>query len=58
MIVAMMLPSSLPLVRLFSVASAGAPGRGRALLAFLSGYALVWTAFGGSRSPATRSFTV
>jgi predicted metal-binding membrane protein len=46
MIVAMMLPSSLPLVRLFSVASASAPARGRALLAFLSGYALVWTAFG------------
>jgi predicted metal-binding membrane protein len=46
MIVAMMLPSSLPLVRLFSVASAGAPARGRALLAFLSGYALIWTAFG------------
>jgi hypothetical protein len=33
-------------VRLFSVASARAPSRGRALLAFLSGYALVWTAFG------------
>jgi predicted metal-binding membrane protein len=46
MIVAMMLPSSLPLVRLFSVASASAPARGRALLAFLSGYAVVWTAFG------------
>ena len=46
MIVAMMLPSSLPLVRLFSVVSAGAPARERALLAFLSGYALVWTAFG------------
>ena len=47
MIVAMMLPSSLPLVRLFNAASAGAPARGRALLAFLSGYALIWTAFGG-----------
>ena len=47
MIVAMMLPSSLPLVRIFNVASAGAPGRGRALLAFFSGYALIWTAFGG-----------
>ena len=61
MIVAMMLPSSLPLVRLFSVASAGAPARGRALLAFLSGYALVWTAFGArgvrrrrARSPSDR----
>ena len=48
MIVAMMLPSSLPLVRLFNVASAGAPARGRALLAFLSGYALIWTAFGAA----------
>jgi predicted metal-binding membrane protein len=46
MIAAMMLPSSLPLVRLFSVASAGAPARGRALLAFLGGYALVWSAYG------------
>ena len=46
MIAAMMLPSSLPLVRMFSVASAGAPARRRALLAFLSGYALIWTAFG------------
>jgi predicted metal-binding membrane protein len=46
MIAAMMLPSSLPLVRLFRVASVGAPARGRALLAFLGGYALVWTAFG------------
>jgi predicted metal-binding membrane protein len=46
MIAAMMLPSSLPLIRLFSVASAGAPARGRAIAAFLGGYALVWTAFG------------
>jgi predicted metal-binding membrane protein len=46
MIVAMMLPSSLPLVRLFNVASAGAPERRRAMVAFLSGYALIWTAFG------------
>jgi predicted metal-binding membrane protein len=46
MIAAMMLPSSLPLVRLFAVASASAPARARALAAFLGGYALVWTAFG------------
>jgi predicted metal-binding membrane protein len=46
MIAAMMLPSSLPLIRLFAVASAGAPARGRAMAAFLGGYALVWTAFG------------
>src|SRR5688500_15432713 len=43
---AMMLPSSLPLVRMFTAASAAAPGRGRALAAFLGGYALVWTIFG------------
>jgi predicted metal-binding membrane protein len=46
MIGAMMLPSSLPLVRLFAVASAVAPGRRRAMAAFLGGYALVWTGFG------------
>jgi predicted metal-binding membrane protein len=46
MIVAMMLPSSLPLVRLFAVASATAPARKRAMLAFLAAYAVVWTGFG------------
>jgi predicted metal-binding membrane protein len=46
MIAAMMVPSSLPLVRMFSVASARAPGRSRALAAFLGAYALVWSAFG------------
>ena len=46
MTAAMMLPSSLPLVRLFAAASAAAPGRGRALAAFLGAYALVWTTFG------------
>jgi predicted metal-binding membrane protein len=46
MIAAMMLPSSLPLVGMFSAASAGAPGRGRALAAFVGGYAVVWSAFG------------
>ncbi len=46
MIAAMMLPSSLPLVRMFSAASAGAPGRRRALGAFAGGYAIVWSAFG------------
>jgi predicted metal-binding membrane protein len=46
MIAAMMLPSSLPLVRLYSRASASAPARSRALAAFLGGYALVWSAFG------------
>jgi predicted metal-binding membrane protein len=46
MIAAMMLPSSLPLVRMFTAASATAPGRVRALAAFLAAYALVWTSFG------------
>jgi predicted metal-binding membrane protein len=46
MIAAMMLPSSLPLVRLFAAASTGVPKRRRAVAAFLGGYALVWTAFG------------
>jgi predicted metal-binding membrane protein len=46
MVGAMMLPSSLPLVRMFSAASVGAPERGRSLAAFLGGYALVWSAFG------------
>jgi predicted metal-binding membrane protein len=41
-----MLPSSLPLVRLFGRASARAPHRSRAMMAFLGGYALVWSAFG------------
>jgi predicted metal-binding membrane protein len=46
MIAAMMLPSSLPLVRMFAAASFVAPGRARALTAFLGAYALVWAAFG------------
>jgi predicted metal-binding membrane protein len=46
MTAAMMLPSSLPLVRMYMAASAHAPGRRVALAAFLGGYALVWSAFG------------
>jgi predicted metal-binding membrane protein len=46
MIAAMMLPSSLPLVRLFGVASQNAPGGVAAMASFLGGYALVWSAFG------------
>jgi predicted metal-binding membrane protein len=46
MIVAMMLPSSLPLVRLFAAASRGQRHPTAALAAFLGGYALVWSAFG------------
>ena len=45
MTAAMMLPSSLPLVRLFSRASAGQPRPREAMTGFLGGYALVWTAF-------------
>lgn len=46
MIVAMMLPSSLPLVRLFATVSANQPGARIAMVTFLAGYAAVWTAFG------------
>jgi len=46
MTAAMMLPSSLPLVRMFTAASATAPHPRRALAAFLGAYALVWSAFG------------
>jgi predicted metal-binding membrane protein len=46
MVAAMMLPSSLPLVRLFATVSAGQPRRGAAMVGFLGGYALVWSAFG------------
>jgi predicted metal-binding membrane protein len=46
MIAAMMLPSSLPLVRLYSRATERAPQRGRSMTAFIGGYALIWSAFG------------
>jgi predicted metal-binding membrane protein len=46
MLAAMMLPSSLPLVRLFARASAAQPRPRAAMAGFLGGYALVWTAFG------------
>jgi predicted metal-binding membrane protein len=46
MVAAMMLPSSLPLIRLFAVASRRQPRARTALLSFLGGYALVWTSFG------------
>lgn len=45
MVGAMMLPTALPMVRLFARASRGAPGHGLAMLAFLGAYAAVWTAF-------------
>ena len=46
MTAAMMLPSSLPLIRLFDAASRGQDRPACARAAFLGGYALVWTAFG------------
>jgi predicted metal-binding membrane protein len=46
MIVAMMLPSSLPLMRLFGAVAAGRPRPRRLRASFYGGYALVWTAFG------------
>jgi predicted metal-binding membrane protein len=45
MTAAMMLPSSLPLARLFAVASRDAPQRQAALGLFLIAYFAVWTAF-------------
>ena len=49
MVAAMMLPSSMPMVRLFSQAAAGRRP-GRVLLAFLGGYAAMWGAAGAARS--------
>ncbi|MBV8197667.1 MAG: DUF2182 domain-containing protein [Candidatus Eremiobacteraeota bacterium] len=46
MIAAMMLPSSLPLMRMFAVVSTGQRNAGYALFAFVGGYVLVWSAFG------------
>ena len=46
MIAAMMVPSTLPLLRLFAAAATGQPRPRAAIAAFLAGYALVWTAFG------------
>jgi predicted metal-binding membrane protein len=46
MIAAMMLPSSLPMIRLFGAASASTERRGRTMASFLGGYALVWSGFG------------
>jgi predicted metal-binding membrane protein len=48
MVIAMMLPSSLPLVRLFSAASSKQPHPVSALGSFLAGYVIVWTAFGAA----------
>jgi predicted metal-binding membrane protein len=45
MVAAMMLPSSLPLVRLFATVSRNQERPGVAMSAFLAGYAAVWTVF-------------
>jgi predicted metal-binding membrane protein len=55
MIAAMMLPSSLPLVRLYSRATERAPQRGRSMAAFIGGYALIWSAFGAAAFGADAS---
>ncbi|MGR4065327.1 MAG: DUF2182 domain-containing protein [Vulcanimicrobiaceae bacterium] len=46
MIVAMMLPSSLPLIRLFANASANQARPALVLACFIAGYVVVWSAFG------------
>ena len=46
MIAAMMLPSSIPMIRSFRIASSARPRPERALVALVAGYALVWSAFG------------
>jgi predicted metal-binding membrane protein len=46
MIAAMMLPSSLPLIRLFAFTCAKQPRHALVFGAFLGGYAVVWSAFG------------
>jgi predicted metal-binding membrane protein len=46
MVAAMMLPSAVPLVRLFRASSAHQPRAGLVLGAFAGGYIVLWTAFG------------
>ena len=46
MVAAMMLPSTVPMVRLFRVTSANQDRPGAVLAAFIGGYAVVWTVFG------------
>ena len=48
MIAAMMLPASLPLIRLFSAAASRQEHPRLARAAFLGGYAVVWAAFGAA----------
>jgi predicted metal-binding membrane protein len=46
MVVAMMLPSSLPMVRLFRATISNVPRRARSMASFLEEYLLVWGTFG------------
>jgi predicted metal-binding membrane protein len=46
MVAAMMLPSTVPLLRLFVAASDDQPRRGAVLGAFVGGYIAIWTTFG------------
>lgn len=46
MVVAMMLPSSLPMIRLFRTTTATIPRRTASMASFLGGYLVVWGAFG------------
>jgi iron complex transport system permease protein len=46
MVAAMMLPTALPMIRLFAATSRGQERPGETMSAFLGSYALVWTAFG------------
>jgi len=46
MIAAMMLPSSLPLMRMFAATSVNQPRARVVMAAFLGGYVLIWTVFG------------
>lgn len=46
MVVAMMLPTSLPLVTMFHTLTQRRPGRHRLLTLLLAGYLIIWTGFG------------
>src|SRR5262245_12644326 len=46
MIAAMMLPSSIPMLRLFRASSRSQPEHARAMTAFVGGYVVVWAVFG------------
>jgi predicted metal-binding membrane protein len=56
MVAAMMLPSALPLVRLFATTSASQPRRRAVLAAFLAGYGVVWSGFGAAAFVADVGF--